>query len=160
MTIKSELNEVVRTIKSQVKVIIEDNNDEQQPIMFVFTPERTIIAAMELTDETKAVYRPMMTALLRKLNAFAYISINEGWTYTAHDIHSQEAREVLSGKVQVRDLPPHDRQEIVMITVIENKKSSEVHQAKIIHTKDDRRVIGEWLKRDEIGEGRMIVKEW
>ena len=159
MTTKDEIDKVIEFIKLNAKEIIEERGEEHFPIMFMFTPTELKIIGIELTDETKELYKPGITALLRHSDADAYITINEAWQHSTNG-DTETSKRIMSGQTRVSELPLDDRQEILIIMAVKNNEFAEMHSSIIVHTDDDRRLLCEWEKMDGVGDGRMIIKEW
>lgn len=151
-----ELEEITNLTKKQARAIVE-SGQEHQPIMLVFSPEGANI--IHLVEIKKDKFKQAISTLLRKLNAYAYIFVNEAWgTKLAKD--SPITKRLLNGEISVSELPLDDREEILTIMVAENGKSFNAWSAKIRYTSEDKRYLGEWEEMGDIARGRLVLREW
>lgn len=150
------LDESIEFAKEVAREIIE-SGEQHQPIMLTLTPQGRNI--MLLSGIDKDEFQHNMATLLRQFNAYAYIYIDEAWV-TNLPADCPTVQKLLRGDVTVSELPPDDKDEILMIMAAENGKSICSWMAKIRYTRDDKRYLDEWEKMDKVGEGRMILRKW
>ena len=68
---------------------------------------------------------------------------------------------ILSGEIRVSELPPDDKDEILMISIAERNKTFRQFIAKIKYTSDNKRYLDDvWKESPSDTTGRMIIKEW
>ncbi|GAI02440.1 unnamed protein product, partial [marine sediment metagenome] len=70
------LEEITNFTKEQARAIVE-SGEEHQPIMLVLNSEG--VNLVYLVEIKKDRFKQYITGLLRKLNAYAYIFVNEAW---------------------------------------------------------------------------------
>jgi len=150
------MEQTIQMAKDTSRYII-DSGEEHMPILIMFTSTEVVnagISGMEKED-----FKVVVSQLLRHFHAHAYIFINECWM-TKLNMDSPLFQELESGRKQISDLPPDDREEVIVITATENGKSCRMWTANIQYTRDDKRYLGEWKEMDSVGDGRMTLKEW
>jgi len=152
----SELEEAIQFAKDVSKTIIE-SGEEHRPILIAVTSAG--IGLCPLSPVKKDLWRQTITALLRQLNAYAYVFISEAWTAELPK-DSLTTQKLLRGEIKVSELPPDDRIERLLIIAAENGKSIRSWAAKIRYTRESERYLDEWKEADKVGEGRVIITEW
>lgn len=150
------IEQVIQMTKDTSRGIVE-SGQEHKPILIMLAPTEVINTLIPWIE--KENFKEVISQLLRHFHAYAYIFINEGWAAKL-DNGSPLFQELLSGRKKVLELPLDDREEMLMIMAAENKKSYRMWTANIRYTHDDKRYLGEWKEADNIGEGRMMLKEW
>lgn len=152
-----ELEEMVIEAKARAEEIIK-TGQQHAAIVIAITPDTVNVIGFDAID--KNLFVPFLRHVLLQMNAYAYLFITEAWMAKTGS-GSNLTKWLLSGEIGIADLPPDDKSEEIMITVVENGKSFCVWSASIKYTIDDQRYIGEWKKMEgpSLG-GRMVLKEW
>lgn len=152
----TDLEEITNFTKEQARAIVE-SGEEHQPIMLALSPEG--VNLIRLVEINKDKFKQGIAELLRRLNAYAYIFVNEAWgVKLAKD--SPTAKRILTGEISVSELPLDDREEILTVMVAENGKSFYGWSAKIGYIPNGKRYLKEWEGMGDIVKGRLILKEW
>lgn len=152
-----ELEKATDFAKEQSKDVIE-SGEKHVPIIIALTPEGLCMIHLARMDKNR--FKQEMAAILRQLDAYAYLFINEAWS-TRLPKDSPIASKLSRGEISVSELPLDDKQEILSILVAENGKSLHYWSAKILYTHDDKRFLGEWEEKNfSDAKGRLILKEW
>jgi len=151
-----DLEEITNLTKGQARAIVE-SGEEHQPIMLALSSEG--VNFIHLVEINKDRFKESISGLLRKLNAYAYVFVNEAWG-TKLNKDSPIAKRILSGEISVSELPLDDKEEILTIMVAENGKSFYGWSAKIGYTPEGKRYLKEWEKMGSSASGRLVLKEW
>lgn len=142
------------TIDEVEKEVLDNCPTEMPtPLAFVMLPDGKVAqAVMQLSGEgAKEVFGPAFAAFLHRLGATGYVMVCEVLMTTSH--------RPLHENIRVSDLPPDDRAEAIEVLVVEKGKEPRMSFA-IIDNKPSGKQLRPWKKAEEVGEGRMIVKEW
>ena len=147
----------VEIIKQQAESII-NNGDEAIPVFIIFGDGENY--AIPFNDVPKDAFKPIFTSLMRKLGASAYIQVTEAYA-SLMPKDSENAKLILENKIQVRDLPMDDRQDIVCLIACERGKSVLQYHAKIDTDAGNKRTVGKWQEPSS-GEikGRLVIESW
>ena len=141
--------EIEKFVQDKAKEIIE-SGQEHQPIVFILSATREIsIIGIDLSEESKEYFIPVLQRILRERNAVSYVFVYEA--YMSHTIPPKGKR--------VRDLPPDDREDVLMITSCENEKKVSTYQAIIRNTPRGRK-LESWSDPYIGAQGRMVVEKW
>lgn len=155
----SELDDLVNLAKTRSRDVIEMGM-EHDTILMALTPKGVHIIKIEFSEKAKVIFSPALATLLKSINAYAYVLINEAWM-TKIDPSSQIYKELSDGKKQVRDLPPDDKCEVVMITEAVKNRYINQYVAEIKYTPNYKRYLDDnWKKSPDEPIGRMVIKEW
>ncbi len=150
------LEEITDFAKEQARTIVESGM-EHQPVMLALSSGG--VNLIHMVEINKDNFRQRISGLLRKLDAYAYIYINEAWG-TRLVMNSPRAKRVLSGEISISALPLDDREEILTVMVAENRKSFICWSAKIGYSPEGKRYLGEWEGIKGAIGGRLVLKEW
>jgi hypothetical protein len=151
-TVRS-IDALFQTAKAVSRDIAE--REELIPVILTMDHEGAvgIITIGSINESVKQSFIPVVSAVLKRVNAQAYVFVNEAFM-------SSSSR-AASGEVQVSDLPPDDRDEIVLLTGKEKGCTMRSSYAVIDHKPAGRR-LREWVDvpTGATLEGRMVVTEW
>ncbi len=150
------LEEITDFAKEQARAIVESGK-EHQPIMLALSSGG--VNLIHIVGINKDNFRQGISDLLRKLNAYAYIFVDEAWGARLV-MNSPSTKRILSGEISVSGLPLDDREEILTVMVAENGKSFICWSAKIGYNPEGKRYLGEWEGMEGAISGRLILKEW
>ena len=152
------LEQAIQFTKEQAKKIVE-SGEEHQPILVALTRDIAIPIPVSSLMQNKDMFKPVVGELLRQLDAYTYIFINEAWVAKL-DKDSPLVPKLFRGEISVSGLPLDDKTEILTIMVAENRKTYHIWFAEIKYTPDNKRYLGEWEEMPGSPEGRLILKEW
>jgi len=154
---KATIEQAIDFAKKQSKEIVE-SGEEHIPIMIALAPEDAGI--IPLVDMDKDRFKEDVSVVLRLLDAYAYVFVNEAWVARLPK-DSPTVQRVFNGEVKVSELPLDDRIEMLTVAAAENGKSYRMWSAKIRHTPEGKRYLGEWEEMRGIPVmGRLVLKEW
>lgn len=148
--------------KERVQSLIEDLKkgcanfveERQQVIPMGFVLTEGAIAMIEVNDifnHDKNLYKPIITALLKMSNAFAYILVDE--------IFLTASKRPLNEDISISELPPDDRSDHVMLSVVINGEDPYMLLAPI-NNRPEAQTIGEWFEMEARGESRIVIQSW
>lgn len=150
------LGQAVDFAKKQSKEIVE-SGEEHIPIILALTPESANIIPLNGMDKDR--FKEDICGVLRQLNAYAYVFINEAWVAKL-PIDSPTVQRIFNGEVSISELPLDDRIEMLTVAAAENGKSYRMWSAKIRYTREGKRYLGEWEEMGGSPTGRLILREW
>ena len=152
---KKSLLELEKHAQEGAKTFIEQTGEEHEPILLVETPEGTATGVFD--DFSKDTFKEQVTKALREQQASGYVFITEAWQATHESLHK-----VSNGEANVSDLPPDDREEVIMTITVEKGKSAKVCSAVIVSTPKGRMVkkFRSDIEAEDVMEGRMVVMDW
>ena len=141
--------------KKEVKTFIEQTGEEHEPILLVETPEGTATGVFD--DFNIDTFQEQVTKALREQKASGYVFITEAWQATHESLHK-----VSNGEAHVSDLPPDDREEVIMTITVEKGKSPRVSSAVIVRTSEGRTVnkFRSDIEAEGVIEDHMVVMDW
>ncbi|MFQ5826305.1 MAG: hypothetical protein ACE5IA_03015 [Dehalococcoidia bacterium] len=141
--------ELENLARSKAKEVVE-SGQKHENIALIDGPQGLQVVLLAIDDKDQFVAG--LTELLRRVKAERYVMVSEAWATTS-------ARP-LSERIGVGQLPPDDREEILLIVSCERGKKVNLTTARIDNTPAGRRV-GEFTRMEEgWAKGRMIVNEW
>lgn len=152
---KKSLLELEKHAQEGARTFIEQTGEEHDPILLVETPEGT---ATGVFDEFNVdTFQEQVTKALREQKASGYVFITEAWQATHESPHK-----VSNGEAKVSDLPPDDREEVIMTITVEKGKSPRVSSAIIISTSEGRTVekFRSDIEAEGVIEDHMVVMDW
>lgn len=153
------LDKLVEFAKDASKAVVQ-SGQEHVPMLIVRAGEELTIVVVEVP---KAVFRDAAIHLLRKLRADAYVLVNEGWrSNVAKD--SPIVQDLVDGKVTVSQLHPDDRDEVLLVTAVENGGDIVCWNAMIevdwLNDEECVRRLCPWERMGDIVTGRMVIERW
>ena len=133
-------------------------DSELMPVLMMDTPKGLLILGvmtpdLDTREEEKLYMENAIRTALNENQATGYVHVVEGWGTTFVDA---------SNRVQgnIRDLPPEDRYDMAIITVVEKDNPKAVGYLGIIDTlPNGKRKIREWEQSKQL-MGRMVITEW
>lgn len=154
-----EMAQLVEQVKIKARLIVE-TNEEHMPIVLILSPNNQVnlVGLTGFNERVKEIYKEALPKLLQHFNAIGYIQIFEGWQASVSP-ESETCKKLESREVKISELPPDDKQEILILTYA-TKNEYVVELAKIDNTPQGRK-LREWVVMPGKDlTGRMIVKEW
>ena len=154
----NELLKIMTMIKPKVRSIV-DSGEQHIPIIFILDNSMCInVMSMDLPEETKQIFKPILTRLLRDCDAQGYVMVTESWGATL-SIDNPAIKDLKEGKIKVVDLPLDDRYEMISLFAVDKEGNTHTEVAKIKDT-IDKRYLEDFIKIDSPFDGRMIVTNW
>jgi len=153
--LKKSLLDLEKHAQEGAKTFIEQTGEEHEPILLVETPEGTATGVVD--DFTIDTFQDQVTKALREQKASGYVFITEAWQATHESLHK-----VSNGEAHVSDLPPDDREEVIMTITVEKGKSPRVSSAVIGRTSEGRTVnkFRSDIEAEGVIEDHMVVMDW
>jgi hypothetical protein len=153
--LKKSLLELEKHAQEGAKTFIEQTGEEHEPILLVETPEG--IATGVFDDFNIDTFQEQVTKALREQKASGYVFVTEAWQAILESQYK-----VLNGEDNVSDLPPDDREEVIMTITVEKGKSPRVSSAVIVPTSEGRTVkkFRSDIEAEGVIEGHMVVTDW
>ena len=144
--------EFAEFVKARARELAEKETFE--PIVFILKDEGIGVFPLSFP---KTLWRPILVTVLQQLKADAYVFATEAWRCDLPE-DSPWRKKIESGKLRVRDLPPEDLSEDLLVCYVDKLGS----KAWIAPIKAG--YIGGWKPTDEGGDielgGEMVIKEW
>ncbi len=152
----TDLEEITNFTKEAARAVVESGEEHLPTMLAISSGEVNLIHLVEMKKDK---FKQHISGLLQRLNAYAYIFVNEAWG-TKLNKDSPTVKRILSGEVSISELPLDDKEEILTVIVAENGKSFNCWSAKIGYTPEGKRYLKEWEEMKGIVGGRLILKEW
>ena len=155
---KPETELIVNTLKLMATKIINEEQEEHLPMVFI--PTETELVIVPLLGDFRPDFKNLITSALHLLHSDTYVLVNESWIAEL-SVDSPRTKKITEGEMTVSDLPLDDRQEVLMLMAVENGTCFQLYQAKINYDMSGLRQLGEWVEFPSDGiMGRLVVKEW
>ena len=143
-------------IKTSVKKIIEEHNQEAVPMLFV--PDQTGKMTMLPLVASKDLWLDYIKAAVEYFEALEYALVIEAYQ-AKFAKESEEAKKIMSGEMAVRDLPSDKREDIVTVLHVLNTGKASMDTAIIDKTPEGKRTLQPWETMENV-ESRFVMPAW
>jgi len=152
-----KLDVVIDSVKENAHLII---SSFEQHLLTVFAIDSGGVSILYPLLDSQDDFKHCMTTILRQLNSYAYVMVSEAWI-AKFKTESDILKSIMNGEMQIIDLPPDDRQEVLVITAVERRKYYRSWTANIEYSRENERYLDEW--KEIVGKptgGKMMLEDW
>ncbi len=144
------MRQLVEFAKETATGIVE-SGEEHRLIALIET--KAGVVAADLQELPKEVCMAVLRQLLGELEATSYVLVGEAWM--------TDSQRPGSEGVRVRDLPPDDRCEVLMVSAVRKGEAQPRAQFAVIDCTPEGRRLRAWQSMDGgTMTGRMVLTEW
>ena len=142
-------------IKITVKKIIEELNQEINPMLFITTQGKYTVVPL---NADKDLWPYLIKGAIDIWGASEYILVTEAYQAKIKP-ESEFAKKLLSGEMAVKDLPADKREDIVSILYVLSTGKASMASAIIDTNAEGKRSLRQWKTMKDV-TGRFVLTAW
>ena len=141
------------------KAVLIAQHEEHFPMLFVVKEEEVVVTPLSTLEKSK--WKAAISFILANYHPDFYAVVAEAYSARCEASEGGEERVQEIAKIGVRNLPPDDRQDILMITLFENEGKARFLTIDIYPERKKRGVTGVWREEKlDRYESAITVSKW